>query len=101
METIVSSRSKEVRIGHDLPFVIIGERINPTGRKKLAAEMAAGDFSRVIAEESPALIAIARKVPLSGPRLGSPNETLLAPQQVLTFSSSGQRRTISKTWRPA
>ena len=50
METIVSSRSKEVRIGHDLPFVIIGERINPTGRKKLAAEMAAGDFSRVIAD---------------------------------------------------
>ena len=50
METIVSSRSKEVRIGHDLPFVIIGERINPTGRKKLAAEMAAGDFSRVISD---------------------------------------------------
>lgn len=50
METVVSSRTKEVRIGPDLPFVIIGERINPTGRKKLAAEMAAGDFSRVISD---------------------------------------------------
>jgi 5-methyltetrahydrofolate--homocysteine methyltransferase len=47
-ETILSSRTQEVRIGPDLPFVIIGERINPTGRKLLAGEMAAGDFSRVI-----------------------------------------------------
>jgi len=39
-----------VVIGPDRPFVIIGERINPTGRKKLAAEMAAGDFSRVRAD---------------------------------------------------
>jgi len=36
-----------VRIGPDLPFVIIGERINPTGRKALAAEMAAGNYERV------------------------------------------------------
>ena len=46
-ETVVSSASKEVVIGFERPFVIIGERINPTGRKILAAEMAAGDFSRV------------------------------------------------------
>ena len=46
--TILSSRTQEVRISPDLPFVIIGERINPTGRKLLAAEMAAGDYSRVI-----------------------------------------------------
>ncbi len=45
--TVVSSASKEVVIGFDQPFVIIGERINPTGRKLLAAEMAAGDYSRV------------------------------------------------------
>ncbi len=37
-------------IGPERPFTIIGERINPTGRKKLAAEMAAGDFSRVISD---------------------------------------------------
>ena len=46
-ETIISSQTRTVRIGPDHPFVIIGERINPTGRKLLAAEMAKGDFSRV------------------------------------------------------
>jgi 5-methyltetrahydrofolate--homocysteine methyltransferase len=48
--TLVSSASREVRIGFDQPFVIIGERINPTGRKILAEEMKAGDFSRVEAD---------------------------------------------------
>jgi 5-methyltetrahydrofolate--homocysteine methyltransferase len=47
METILTSRQRQVRIGPGLPFVIIGERINPTGRKLLAAEMAAADFERV------------------------------------------------------
>jgi 5-methyltetrahydrofolate--homocysteine methyltransferase len=49
-DTVVSSASREVVIGFDRPFVIIGERINPTGRKVLAAEMAAGDFTRVEAD---------------------------------------------------
>ena len=49
-ETVVSSASKEVRIGFDRPFVIIGERINPTGRKVLAEEMKNGDYSRVISD---------------------------------------------------
>ncbi|MDP3977817.1 MAG: dihydropteroate synthase [Pseudomonas sp.] len=47
-DTIISSHRREVVIGFERPFVVIGERINPTGRKMLAAEMAAGDFSRVI-----------------------------------------------------
>jgi 5-methyltetrahydrofolate--homocysteine methyltransferase len=46
--TVVQSPTKTVTIGPDQPFVIIGERINPTGRKKLEAEMLAGDFSRVL-----------------------------------------------------
>ena len=46
-DTVISSATKEVVIGFDRPFVVIGERINPTGRKLLAAEMAAGDYSRV------------------------------------------------------
>ena len=50
METILRSPAREVRIGPAQPFVIIGERINPTNRARLAAEMAAGDFSRVRAE---------------------------------------------------
>lgn len=48
--TVVSSRSREVVIGFDRPFCVIGERINPTGRKRLAAEMAAGDYSSVQAD---------------------------------------------------
>ena len=47
METILTSPTQEVRIGPGHPFVIIGERINPTGRKKLAAEMAVGNYERV------------------------------------------------------
>ena len=46
-DTIISSANREVVIGFDRPFVMIGERINPTGRKLLAAEMKEGDFSRV------------------------------------------------------
>ncbi len=49
-ETLLSSATREVRIGFDRPFVMIGERINPTGRKLLAAEMKEGDFSRVEAD---------------------------------------------------
>lgn len=46
-DTMVSSATKEVVIGFERPFVIIGERINPTGRKLLAAEMKVGNYSRV------------------------------------------------------
>ena len=47
MQTIVSSPTQTVIIGPGRPFVIIGERINPTGRKLLAKEMAEGNFERV------------------------------------------------------
>ncbi|MCP3690006.1 MAG: dihydropteroate synthase [Gammaproteobacteria bacterium] len=46
-ETVISSATKELAIGFDRPFVIIGERINPTGRKIMAEEMKNGDYSRV------------------------------------------------------
>lgn len=46
-ETIITSRTQTVIIGPDRPFTIIGERINPTGRKLLGREMAAGNFDRV------------------------------------------------------
>jgi len=54
--TIVESKSKTTIIGFDQPFTVIGERINPTGRKVLNAELEAGDFSRV---ESDALAQVA------------------------------------------
>ncbi len=50
METIISSKTKTVIISPDRPFTIIGERINPTGRKALAREMAADNYDRVIAD---------------------------------------------------
>lgn len=46
-ETVIESKTKTVVMGFDRPFCVIGERINPTGRKKLAAELEAGDFSTV------------------------------------------------------
>ena len=55
-DTVISSATREVVLGLERPFVMIGERINPTGRKILAAEMAAGNFSRV---ESDALAQVA------------------------------------------
>jgi 5-methyltetrahydrofolate--homocysteine methyltransferase len=47
METRVSSPSKEVIIGDNQPTVLIGERINPTGKKKLAEALKAGDLEIV------------------------------------------------------
>jgi len=49
-ETVISSATREVVIGFERPFVIIGERINPTGRKILAEEMKQGDYRRVRAD---------------------------------------------------
>jgi len=48
--TVISSATREVVIGFDQPFCVIGERINPTGRKKLAAEMKQGVFDTVAAD---------------------------------------------------
>ena len=45
--TIIESKSKTAIIGFDEPFCVIGERINPTGRKKLALELEAGNFTTV------------------------------------------------------
>ena len=49
-DTVIASYRREVAIGFDRPFVIIGERINPTGRKILAEEMKAGNYDRVVAD---------------------------------------------------
>jgi 5-methyltetrahydrofolate--homocysteine methyltransferase len=50
LETVVSSNTRDVVIGPDRPVCLVGERINPTGRKRLAAEMAAGDLARVASD---------------------------------------------------
>jgi 5-methyltetrahydrofolate--homocysteine methyltransferase len=50
LDTVLSSRSREVVVSFERPFVVIGERINPTGRKVLAAEMKEGKMDRVRAD---------------------------------------------------
>ncbi len=47
METIIKSEKKQVKISYEKPFVIIGEKINPTGRKKLAAAISNKDFDYI------------------------------------------------------
>jgi 5-methyltetrahydrofolate--homocysteine methyltransferase len=47
METVLSSASRELRIGGENPFCIIGERINPTGRKLFQEQLRRGDLSRL------------------------------------------------------
>jgi 5-methyltetrahydrofolate--homocysteine methyltransferase len=50
VHTVLQSRSKTVTIGHDQPFCVIGERINPTGRKAFAEELRGGDLSPVVVD---------------------------------------------------
>jgi 5-methyltetrahydrofolate--homocysteine methyltransferase len=47
VETVIQSRSRTVVIGPEQPFCIIGERINPTGRKAFQAQLQAGDLSQL------------------------------------------------------
>ena len=74
--TIVASATREIIIGFDQPFCVIGERINPTGRKKLAAEMQAGDFSTVEADVHAQVAAGATMLDVNaGVTAVDPNET--------------------------
>ena len=50
MHTVLRSASREVVIGADQPFCIIGERINPTGRKAFAEQLRTGDLSQVVVD---------------------------------------------------
>src|ERR1700729_346361 len=47
MEAVLHSASKELRIGPEQPFCIVGERINPTGRKLFQEQLRRGDLSRI------------------------------------------------------
>ena len=47
MHTVLTSPGQTVTIGHDQPFCIIGERINPTGRKKFQLQLREGDLSAI------------------------------------------------------
>ncbi len=74
--TIIASATKEIIIGFDQPFCVIGERINPTGRKKLAAEMNAGNFDTVVADALAQVAAGATMLDINaGVTAVNPNET--------------------------
>ncbi|MBK5570674.1 methyltetrahydrofolate cobalamin methyltransferase [Ensifer adhaerens] len=74
--TIVASATREIIIGFDQPFCVIGERINPTGRKKLAAEMIEGNFDTVIKDALEQVAAGATMLDVNaGVTAVNPNET--------------------------
>lgn len=81
METTVSSATKEVIIGGNRPAVLIGERINPTGRAKLAASLQTGDMELVRREATAQVQAGADILDIN---VGAPevDETALLPQVV-------------------
>ena len=74
--TVVASATKEIVIGFDQPFCVIGERINPTGRKKLAAEMVEGNFETVKSDALAQVAAGATMLDINaGVTAVNPNET--------------------------
>ncbi len=87
-ETVISSATREVVIGFDRPFVVIGERINPTGRRLLAAEMAVGDFSRV---EADALAQVAAGAHMLDVNAGIP----LADEPVLLAGAVARAQSVT------
>ena len=88
--TVISSASREVVIGFDQPFTVIGERINPTGRRLLAEEMKAGDFSRI---EADALAQVAAGATVLDVNAGIPlaDEPALLAQACLLYTSPSPR----------
>ena len=81
METIVSSATKEVIISDTRPTVLIGERINPTGKKKLTAALQAGDMEVVQREALEQLKAGAGMLDVNGGAAGV-DEVALLPKMV-------------------
>lgn len=86
METILESPGKRVVIGPGHPFVIVGERINPTGRKGLSEELKAGNLDRV---REDALAQVAAGAPVLDVNAGVPgaDEAALIVQMVELVTS--------------
>lgn len=81
METLLRGSAEEVRIGPGLPTVMIGERINPTGRKAFSAELQAGDLSRV-PRDAEAQVAAGARVLDVNVGAASVDEVALLPRAV-------------------
>src|SRR5690242_18432524 len=80
METRLSSRGREVVISIDRPFVIIGERINPTGRKVLAAEMKDGRMDRVRSDARAQAETCAHRLDVNAGILSTAQQALLVAE---------------------
>lgn len=82
----LTSRSSLIRIGYGEPFRIIGERINPTGKKQLSAELAAGEFTTALrfADEQTASGAHMLDVNVGAPLV---DEVALLPELVSAIAS--------------
>ena len=63
--TKISSDRKEIVIGPNSPFTVIGERINPTGRKLLTEEMKAGNLDRVLSDAEAQVVAGAQMLDIN------------------------------------
>ena len=85
MDTVVSSPTREVVISAEQPFVMIGERINPTGRKVLAAEMKEGVMDRVRADAEAQAVAGAQMLDVNAgiPAIDEPALLVAAIQAVM------------------
>lgn len=81
MQTKLTGPSTEIIIAPDQPIVIIGERINPTGRKAFSAELQAGDLSRVARDAQAQADAGARVLDVNVGAAGV-DEVALLPQAV-------------------
>jgi len=81
METVLQGRGKKVVIGDGRPTVIIGERINPTGKKKLAAALVAGSLE-VVHQEALAQVEAGADVLDVNVGAAGVDETALLPQAV-------------------
>lgn len=81
MQTLLKGPSSEVSIAPDLPVVIIGERINPTGRKAFSAELQAGNLSR-ICKDAQAQVAAGASVLDVNVGAAGVDEVSLLPQAV-------------------
>ena len=96
----LTTRTQLVHIGGDSPLCLIGERINPTGKKDLQAELAAGEFTRALAFAAEQTQAGARVLDVN---VGAPlvDESLVLPQLVSHLTARHQEPLSLDSSNPA
>ena len=82
MQTILSSATKNVIISHDRPTVMIGERINPSGKKKFAEALQNGNFAEIVRREAREQVAAGAAVLDVNVGVGGVNEVTVLPEVV-------------------